>query len=99
MIDVLKTDVLPNPYIWLFALSYFFVYLVRQGTSTWFVHYMINVKGVSDLGKAAGLVSGLEVGGFLGALSAGKSLQQSLAYLAFRSFYMIFFSQQFNTFP
>jgi MFS transporter, OPA family, sugar phosphate sensor protein UhpC len=69
--DILFQDVLPNPSVWLFALSYFFVYLVRQGASTWFVHYLMNVKGVSVLSAAAAQVSGLEVGGFFGALSAG----------------------------
>lgn len=71
VLGILKQDVLPNPWVWLFALSYFFVYLVRQGTSSWFVHYLMNVKGVDDLAVAAAQVSGLEVGGFFGALSAG----------------------------
>ena len=69
--SILFKDVLPNPYVWLFALSYFFVYLVRQGASTWFVHYLMNVKGLESLSSAAAQVSGLEVGGFFGALSAG----------------------------
>jgi MFS transporter, OPA family, sugar phosphate sensor protein UhpC len=46
-------------------------YLVRQGATTWFVHYLINVKGVDTVAVAAAQVSGLEVGGFFGALSAG----------------------------
>jgi sugar phosphate permease len=48
-------------------------YLVRQGATTWFVHYLMNVKGVDTLAVAAAQVSGLEVGGFFGALSAGAS--------------------------
>lgn len=70
--EILMQDVLPNPWVWLFAITYFFVYAVRQGTSSWFVHYLMNVKGISDLPAAAAQVSGLEVGGFFGALSAGK---------------------------
>jgi sugar phosphate permease len=69
--DILFRDVLPNPWVWLLAVTYFFVYMVRQGTASWFVHYLMNVKGVSDIAAAAGQVSGLEVGGFFGALSAG----------------------------
>lgn len=69
--EILMQDVLPNPWVWLFAITYFFVYAVRQGTSSWFVHYLMNVKGISDLPAAAAQVSGLEVGGFFGALSAG----------------------------
>jgi Major Facilitator Superfamily len=74
--EIIFKDVLPNPYVWLFALSYFFVYLVRQGASTWFVHYLMNVKGVETLGAAAAQVSGLEIGGFCGALSAGAPLNK-----------------------
>lgn len=73
--EILLKDVLPNPFVWLFAISYFFVYLVRQGASTWFVHYIMNVKGVTELSTAAAQVSGLEVGGFFGALSAGVPLR------------------------
>lgn len=72
--EILMLDVLPNPWVWLFAITYFFVYAVRQGTSSWFVHYLMNVKGISDLPAAAAQVSGLEVGGFFGALSAGAVL-------------------------
>lgn len=52
-------------------MTYFFVYAVRQGTASWFVHYLMNVKGVESLAAASAQVSGLEVGGFFGALSAG----------------------------
>lgn len=33
-------DCLKNPYIWLFAISYFFVYVVRQGVTSWFIFYL-----------------------------------------------------------
>lgn len=72
--SILFKDVLPNPWVWLFALSYFFVYFVRQGASTWFVHYLMNVKGASSLASAAGQVSGLEIGGFVGSLTAGARM-------------------------
>jgi MFS transporter, OPA family, sugar phosphate sensor protein UhpC len=76
--EILMQDVLPNPWVWLFALSYFFVYLVRQGTSSWFVHYLMNVKGITDLPAAAAQVSGLEVGGFCGAISAGAATSSAM---------------------
>jgi MFS transporter, OPA family, sugar phosphate sensor protein UhpC len=79
--EILFQDVLPNPWVWLFAISYFFVYMVRQGTSSWFVHYLMNVKGISDLPVAAAQVSGLEVGGFVGALSAGARTDATLPTL------------------
>ena len=40
MMQALKEDVLTNKYIWLFAIAYFFVYVVRQGVTSWFVFYL-----------------------------------------------------------
>lgn len=38
--QILTQDVLRNPYVWAFAISYFFVYVVRQGVTSWFVFYL-----------------------------------------------------------
>lgn len=54
------------------ALTYFFIYVVRQGVTSWFVFYLIQVKGVADAGAASLRVSGLELGGLFGSLIAGK---------------------------
>ena len=35
MIEVLVTTVLKNPYIWGMALTYFFIYVIRQGVTSW----------------------------------------------------------------
>lgn len=35
MIQVLITTVLKNPYIWGMALTYFFIYVIRQGVTSW----------------------------------------------------------------
>ena len=40
MIRTLLDDVLTNPHIWLLAIAYFFVYVVRQGVTSWFVFYL-----------------------------------------------------------
>lgn len=40
MIQSLMSDVLTSPYVWLFAISYFFVYVIRQGTTSWFIFYL-----------------------------------------------------------
>ncbi|GIL45286.1 hypothetical protein Vafri_2446 [Volvox africanus] len=72
--SVLRTaidNVLSNPYIWALALTYFCVYVVRQGVTSWTVFYLINEKGVPDAAQAAMRVSGLELGGLLGGLAAG----------------------------
>lgn len=38
MIQVLITTVLKNPYIWGMALTYFFIYVIRQGVTSWCAH-------------------------------------------------------------
>jgi len=68
----LVNNVLKNPFIWGMALTYFFIYIVRQGVTSWFVFYLIKEKGVTDAAQAAMRVSGLELGGLLGSLIAGR---------------------------
>lgn len=63
---------LRNPYIWGMALTYFFIYVIRQGVTSWFVFYLIQEKGVKDAAQAAFSVSGLELGGLVGSLLAGR---------------------------
>ena len=72
LLSLLLNNVLRNPYIWGMALTYFFVYVVRQGVTSWFVFYLIKAKGVADAGSAAFRVSGLELGGLVGSLLAGR---------------------------
>ncbi|CAN8077126.1 unnamed protein product [Agarophyton chilense] len=63
--------VLSNPYVWLLAVSYFFVYFVRQGVSSWAHIFLLDYKGVADAQEAAFRVSGMEIGGLLGSLVSG----------------------------
>ena len=65
-------NVLSNPFIWGLAFTYFCVYIVRQGITSWSVFYLIKEKGVMDAGAAAVRVSGLELGGLVGSLMAGR---------------------------
>ena len=67
----LVNNVLTNPFIWGMALTYFFIYIVRQGVTSWFVFYLLKEKGVEDAAQAAVRVSGLELGGLIGSLVAG----------------------------
>jgi len=48
------------------------VYPHPQGITSWSVFYLIKEKGVIDAGAAAVRVSGLELGGLLGSLIAGR---------------------------
>lgn len=72
LLDNLFQNVLSNPFIWGLAFTYFCVYIVRQGITSWSVFYLIKEKGVVDAGAAALRVSGLELGGLLGSLIAGR---------------------------
>ncbi|CAD7694789.1 unnamed protein product [Ostreobium quekettii] len=72
LLDLLVQNVLKNPYIWGMALTYFFIYVIRQGVTSWFVFYLITAKGVGDAGSAAVRVSGMELGGLVGSLIAGR---------------------------
>ena len=63
--------VLSNPYVWLLAVSYFFVYFVRQGVSSWSHIFLLDYKGVANAQEAAFRVSGMEIGGLLGSLVSG----------------------------
>eukprot|EP01024_Parvocaulis_polyphysoides_P017564 TRINITY_DN17760_c0_g2_i3.p1 TRINITY_DN17760_c0_g2~~TRINITY_DN17760_c0_g2_i3.p1 ORF type:complete len:464 (-),score=81.98 TRINITY_DN17760_c0_g2_i3:1441-2655(-) len=72
MKEILFQNVLRNPYIWGMALTYFFVYVIRQGVTSWFVFYLIKEKGVADAASAAFRVSGMELGGLVGSLIAGR---------------------------
>ena len=44
LLSLLLNNVLKNPYIWGMALTYFFIYVVRQGVTSWFVFYLIKVR-------------------------------------------------------
>lgn len=69
---ILLNYVLKNPFIWVLAISYFFVYAVREGINHWTALFLVESKGYSSIG-ANGCVSLFEVGGFFGSLAAGWS--------------------------
>ena len=72
LVDLLVNDCLKNPFVVGLAITYFFIYVVRQGITSWFVFYLLQVKDVVDPGAAAFRVSGLELGGLFGSLLAGR---------------------------
>ena len=47
IMEALKDECLKNPFTWLFAISYFFVYIVRTGVTAWFIHFLIQVSFVT----------------------------------------------------
>lgn len=79
LLEMLVKNVLKNPYIWGMAFTYFFVYIIRQGVTSWSVFFLMKAKGIADAGTAAFLVSGLELGGLAGSLLAGKLSDKMIA--------------------
>jgi hypothetical protein len=69
--DIVVKYVLRNSAIWSLAFSYFFLYIVRQGMTSWGQFYIVDQKGVSSAAQAAATMSGLEIGGFFGGLCSG----------------------------
>ena len=60
MMHILMNSVLENVWIWGMALTYFFIYVIRQGVTSWSIFFLMNQKGVPDAGSAGFMVSGLE---------------------------------------
>ncbi|MFI4937437.1 MAG: MFS transporter [Candidatus Berkiellales bacterium] len=68
--EILFKHVLNNKYIWIFALSYFFVYLVRTAIHDWTPLYLKEAKGIGIVTATWGVFF-FEGGGLLGQLAAG----------------------------
>ncbi len=67
---ILSVYVLKNQYIWLLAVSYVLVYIVRIAVSDWVNLYFVQAHHY-DLVSANSILFIFEVGGFLGSLVAG----------------------------
>lgn len=74
----LEKHVFSNPYVWLLALSYFFIYFIRQGISSWAHVFLLDFKGVASPQEAAFRVSGMEIGGLIGSLVSGWASDRML---------------------
>ncbi len=68
--EILFQCVLKNRFIWILAISFFFVYVIRQAINQWVQIYLIESKGFSLMG-AGSCVFWFEIGGIFGSLSAG----------------------------
>ena len=68
--EILFKHVLSNKYIWILALSYFFVYIIRQAVNDFGAIFLMKAKGYSMM-AASGSVFWFEAGGICGSLAAG----------------------------
>lgn len=69
--EILVEHILKNKFIWILAISYFFVYIVRIAIYDWVQLYLMEEKGYS-LMVAGSCVFWFEIGGIFGSLSAGS---------------------------
>lgn len=68
--EILFEHVLSNSFIWLLAIAYIFVYMIRFGLYDWSPLFMIEEKGYSKMAAYSSLFF-FEAGGFCGNLIAG----------------------------
>lgn len=68
--ELLFNHVLKNKFVWILAVSYFFVYVIRIAINDWSALFLVETKGYSIL-SAGGCVFWFEIGGIFGSLSAG----------------------------
>lgn len=68
--QIFKENILCNPVIWMLAIAYIFVYIIRFGTEDWLVKYLVEVKG-NTLTIASSKLSSLALVGAFGAILAG----------------------------
>lgn len=66
---IMKRYILNNPFIWLLALSYSLIYLIRNGINDWVMVYLMS-QGLNQV-AAASMVTLFEAGGFFGSIAAG----------------------------
>ncbi|MBS0621190.1 MAG: MFS transporter family glucose-6-phosphate receptor UhpC [Verrucomicrobia bacterium] len=68
--EILFQHVLRNKYIWVLAISYFFVYIIRQAVNDFGALFLMQAKGYSIMAASAS-VFWFEAGGICGSLAAG----------------------------
>ena len=68
--EILFKYILKNRVIWVLAIAYFFVYIVRNGINDWSMLYFVEAKGYSPM-RAGFSVSFFEIGGVFGGFAAG----------------------------
>jgi len=68
--EILFKYVLNNPYVWILAISYFFVYIIRMAIGNWGQLYLVESKHYSQI-EAGGIIFWFECGGFFGNLASG----------------------------
>src|SRR5262249_55790678 len=67
--EILASRVFSNPYIWMFSIANFFVYVVRYAVFDWGPTLLSQSKGVT-LRNAGWIMAGFEIAGVIGTVTA-----------------------------
>lgn len=68
--EILIKYVLKNKFIWILAIAYFFIYIIRTAINDWGLMFLTEAKGLSLI-KAGACVMAFEIGGLVGSLASG----------------------------
>jgi len=69
--DIIWKYILTNQYIWILAIAYFCIYVVRQAINDWTIPFLLEHKHYESTKQASAAVVFFEAGGLVGSLIAG----------------------------
>ena len=70
-VQIFKKYILCNKTIWLLAIAYIFVYIIRFGAEDWMIMYLTKAKANISLADATNMIASLPLVGICGTVCAG----------------------------
>ena len=70
-VEIFKKHILCNKTIWMLAIAYIFVYIIRFGAEDWMIMYLTKAKANISLSDATNMIASLPLVGICGTVCAG----------------------------
>jgi OPA family sugar phosphate sensor protein UhpC-like MFS transporter len=70
-VEIFKKHILYNKTIWMLAIAYIFVYIIRFGAEDWMIMYLTKAKSGISLSDATNMIASLPLVGICGTVCAG----------------------------
>ena len=70
-VEIFKKHILYNKTIWMLAIAYIFVYIIRFGAEDWMIMYLTKAKSNISLSDATNMIASLPLVGICGTVCAG----------------------------
>lgn len=70
-VEIFKKYILCNKTIWMLAIAYIFVYIIRFGAEDWMIMYLTKAKANISLSDATNMIASLPLVGICGTVCAG----------------------------